>query len=74
MKESYYYWKRIFNQLYNDLIKKTLILFGVGCLIVFAIWRLNPIAYIICFMFCFAIISFFYFRKKEVKNEFKENQ
>ena len=76
MKESYYYWMKIFNSFFHDIIKRTLIMSFIGFLIVFAVstWRFSPIAYILCFLICFGINFFLFFRKKEVKNEFKENQ
>ena len=76
MKESYYQWKKIFISLYHDIIKTTLIMFLIGSFIVLLInvWRFNPLAYILCFLICFGINFFRYFRKKEVMDEFKENQ
>jgi len=76
MKESYYYWRKIFNNFYYDIIKTTLIMFFIGSFIVLLInvWRFNPLAYILCFLICFGINFFRYFRKKEVMDEFKENQ
>ena len=76
MKESYYYWMKIFNNFYNDIIKSTLIMCVIGFFIVLLInvWRFKPIAYILCFLICFGINFFRFFRKKEVKNEFKNNQ
>lgn len=76
MKESYYYWKRILYGFFKDILKYTLIMSLLGFLIVFVVqsWRFNPLAYIICFMICFGINLFLFMRKKEVKNEFKNNQ
>lgn len=76
MKESYYFWRKILTQFFNDVLKYTLILYVIAFLIVFAVntWRNNLLAYIIAFLICFGINWFRYFRKEVVKNEFKENQ
>ena len=76
MKESYYYWRKIFGNFYQDIIKNTLIMFLIGGVIILLIniSRFNPIAYILCFLICFGINFFRYFRRKEVMNEFKDNQ
>ena len=79
MKESYYFWKKILINFYDDILKRTLIMLIPAFLIVVAVssWRYNLLAYILAFLICFSINYFNFFRKYrsgEIKNEFKENQ
>lgn len=76
MKESFYYWKRILTSFFNDILKMTLIFCIPAFLIVFAVstWRYNLLAYILAFLICFGVNYYRFFRKGEIKNEFKENQ
>jgi len=76
MKENTLYWINIFKKLFNDILKKTLIMFILGSIIIFCFQhiRFNPVAYIIVFFICLGLNFFLYFRKPVVKNEFKENQ
>lgn len=60
----------------RQILFLTIIMFIGGSLIIYVVksWRFNPVIYIICFFICLGISCFNFFRKPEVKNEFKGNQ
>jgi len=75
MKESYVQLVKFIKGFYHDIIKRTFLMFLLGCVIVFVIqaWRFNILAYILCFMICFGINFFYCFIKREIRKEFYES-
>lgn len=61
---------------YYGILRYTIIMVVIGSLIIFAVnsWRYNPLIYFVCFLICLTINFFNFFRKPEVKNEFKGDQ
>lgn len=64
--------KRFLKAFWNDVVKRTILFFIIGVLIViiFQSLRYNPLSYIILFVICFGINFFLIFFKREIKKEF----
>ena len=72
VKEEIVKLKKILYSFYKDVLRRTIIFFMIGVLIilVFRSWRFNLLVYIIWFSICFGINFFVLFLKKEIKKEF----
>jgi len=75
MKEEHIKIIRTLRGFYRDVLKRTIIFFILGCLIVFVFKTIRGemLTYIVLFMVCFGINFFILFLKHEVKKEFYEH-
>jgi len=76
LKLEVYNIRKLFRNFYNHVLKLSLIMYIPGFLIVLAVtpWRTKVIYYILVYIACFCVSLFIFTRKREVINEFKENQ
>lgn len=74
MKEKTIKLYKILHQFYNEILKRTILFFILGSLIIFVVqtWRYNIPIYIFYFIICFSINFFLVFRKREINKELEK--